>query len=228
MNLTKFKSTVEKQGLARNTRWEMRIYPPKGLGKSFDLGGGFSLNANLPGIDMIDNGIEQINNLSFDLPGLSFQNNLELPTLGYMMQNQGGKLDKLTLYCNMVNLPERDIQNFEWREFGESRQMGVGHNNSRGISVSYYCSEDMRERKFFEEWQNLIFNPSNKRKAFYDDYIGRMEIVKYSADWKTQEAVYRVHEVYPSNIAAQTMVYEGTSVLRLDIQFKMYNYERIK
>lgn len=232
MNLDKFVSQVNRQGLSRNTRWEARIYPPKGLTQMDNVFntkvGPFDLDLNLPGIDLLDNAVEQINQAEIDLPGISIGNNFNIPTLGFLLRNHGGMMESLSLYCNMVNLPARDITNVEWREYGESRQLGVVHNHSNGVTLSYYCSEDLRERLFFENWQNLIFNPKNKMREYYDNYIGSMEIIKYDAGWKEQTAIYKLNEVYPTNIAAQTMVYEGTSVLRLDINFKYRNYERVK
>jgi len=232
MNLDEFKSTVNRQGLAKNTRWECMVFPPKKLRAdnifNFAITDGLELDLNLPGVDLIDNAIDAMNEASINFGPLSFQSNLNLPTLGFTLRNHGDKLRCLNLYTNMVNIPQRDIQNVEWRENGESRQLGVVHNHNTGLSISYYCSEDMRERLFFEQWQDLIFNPKNKGRSFYDDYIGSMEIVKYNSSWSEKTAVYKFHEVYPTNIAAQTMVYEGTAVMRLDINFKYYNYERIK
>lgn len=232
MNLDTFKSQVERQGLARNTRWICDIFPPKGLTEMdnvFKVGvGPFDLSLNLPGVDLIDNAVEQINGLSLDLPGISIGNNFNIPTLGYLLRNHGGMLQCLSLYCNMVAIPQRDITNVAWREYGEERQLGIVHNHSGGLTVSYYCSEDLRERLFFEQWQDLIFNPKTKNREFYDNYIGSMEITKYDAAWKEKTAKYRFKEVYPTNIAAQTMVYEGTAVVRLDINFKYRNYERIE
>ena len=138
MNLDKFLSQVNRQGLARNSRWEVRLYPPKGLTEldnvfNFDVGP-LDLAVNLPGINLIDNAIEQINNTEIDLGPVSFGNNFNIPTLGYLLRGHGGMMESLSLYCNMVTLPSRDITNVEWREYGESRQLGVVHNHSNGVS----------------------------------------------------------------------------------------------
>ena len=234
MKLDTFKSVVAKQGLSKNTQWECRIYPPKDLSAQnsiFDFGiGPFNLALNLPGVDLIDDAINAISNFGVDiLPGVSIGANLGLPTLGYTLRNSGGPIDRINLYCNMCSIPERDIQNVEWKDTaGESRQLGLIHTHARGMSVSYYCSEDLRERKFFEQWQNAIFNPVNKRRSYYKDYVGTMEVIKYNSTWSQIEAVYKFNEVYPSNIGAQTMTFEGSALVRLDIAFKFRNYEQIK
>ena len=232
MNLDRFKSQVAKNGLAKNTRWECSVFPPSGLsdiGSIFNFSAGpFDILANLPGIDILDNAVEEINNINLDLGNVIIDSNLELPALGYKISNIGSSLQQINFYCNMCSIPERDIQNSEWREFGESRQLAVVHTHGKGLSVSYYCSEDLRERLFFEQWQDLIFDSKSKRRSYYEEYTGSMEVTKYDSSWKNKTAVYRFKEVYPTNIASQTLQFEATSLLRLDINFKYRNYERIK
>lgn len=230
MNLTGFKEQVNRQGLAKNSRWEVRLYPPPGLTDnifSTDVGP-FKIQANLPGIDLLDNAIERINNSSLNVGPFEFGSDFNIPTLGYTLRNHGSFIECLNLYANMVNIPGRDVTNYEFRENGESRNIGFMHNHSAGVSMSYYCSEDMRERMFFEKWQNLMFNPVNKLRAYYEDYIGTMEIIKYDTSWSEVQAIYKMTEVYPSNVAAQNMQFAGTDTLKLDINFKYRTYERIK
>lgn len=235
--INQFKEQISRQGLARNSRWLCRIYPPKGLAAAsniFNLNvGDGELSVNLPGIDLIDNAVERFNNLSLNvnagnLGSVSVGHNLNLPTLGYTLTNTLSTIDAINLFCVSASIPERDIKNIEWREYGESRQLGFLHTHAKGLSVSYYCSEDLRERLFMEKWQDVIFNPENKRRSYYEDYIGNIEVVKYDMSWKNQTAMYRFKEAYPSNIAAQNLTYDGTSLLRMDINFKFRNYERLK
>lgn len=229
MNLDTFKSQIEKQGLARNNRWEVRLYPPKALNSAANaietsIGNG-ALSLNLPGLDLSDIPLFQIESADGTLPNVNAS--FDLPAFGFTTLNSNSFVERINLYCNMVSIPDREVRNVEWREYGESRQLGVVHEH-KGVSMSYYCSENLSERFFFEKWTDLIFNPSNKKRAYYDDYTSRIEIIKYNSSWSKQEAIYRLNEAYPTNIAAQTMVQEQGSLLRLDLAFKYRNYERIK
>lgn len=230
MNLDTFKSQIEKQGLSRNNRWEVRVYPPKALSSAANaieqsVGNGGSLSLNLPGLDLANIPLLQIQSADGNLPDVKAA--FDLPTFGFTTLNSSSFVERINLYCNMVSIPEREIKNVEWREYGESRSLGVVHEH-KGVSMSYYCSENLAERFFFEKWTDLIFNPNNKKRAYYDDYTSRIEIIKYNASWSKQEAIYRLNEAYPSNIAAQTMVQEQGALMRLDLAFKYRNYERIK
>lgn len=232
MNLDKFKDQVSRQGLARSNRWVARIYPPSGLTASGTAlsnalsQGGNKINLNLPGLDLADQAQQVLRNLNIDLGPIQVQNNFAIPTLGYVLTNMGSKLEALNLFTAACSLPSRDIQNVEFREYGEARYLGVQHTHS-DFTITYYCSEDLRERKFFEQWQDLIFNPRTKKHAFYKDYISRMEVIKYDASWQNIQAVYRFNEVYPTNIAAMELDQNEQSVLQLQVTFKYRNYEII-
>lgn len=116
------------------------------------------------------------------------------------------------------------MTNLEWTEYGETRKLGVMHTHG-DVSIEYYCSEDLRERQFFEQWQDLIFNPKSKKHAYYKDYISRIEIAKYNSDWSKKTVVYRLNEAYPTSIAAQEMNSDAGDLLKLSITFKYRNYE---
>ena len=228
MNLDRFKSQVNREGLARNNRWEVRIYPPSALNSTasgINVALGKNASINLPGLDLSDIPLFQIESADGSLPDINAS--IDLPTFGFLAKNSGSLIERVSLYCNMVSIPEREIKNVEWREHGESRNLGIMHEH-KGVNMSYYCSEDLSERFFFEKWTDLIFNPNNKQRSYYDDYTSRVEIIKYNAGWTKQEAIYRLNEAYPTNIAAQNMVYDEASILRLDVAFKYRNYERIK
>ena len=233
MNLDRFKAQIEKQGLAKSNRWVCSIFPPKSLSSianSIDIPVGRFGNLNLPGIDLnnIPVALASIRTGDSNLPDVNIGANISLPVFGFTTVNNGTFVDRINLFCQQATIPEREIKNVEWREYGQSRNLGVMHMH-KDFTISYYCSEDMRERTFFEQWQDIMFNSLNKRRAYYEDYISRIEVTKYDSGWNNEEATYRMYEAYPTNVASQTLVSEANSgVLRLDITFKYRYYERIK
>jgi len=232
MNIGEFKANVSSQGLARNNRWQSIIYPPKGLTSTGNIlsnllsKGPLKTNINLPGLDSLDNAVNGINNI-LDVGNTFLGTNLEVPTLGGLLTNQRGKTEALSLFCESCQIPGRDILSTEYRDYGESRQYGIRHQHG-DLTVIYYSSEDLREKRFFENWQDLIFNPSSKRHSYYQDYTSRMEIIKYNQSWSKEVAEYRFNEVYPTNVGVQELVSTEGDLLRLTITFKYHNYERIK
>ena len=79
------------------------------------------------------------------------------PISGFVFQNIIGRGRQLTLYCSGAELPSRDVEATELYTYGESRQVGFRHMHQQ-LALQYYCSEDLRERRFFEEWQNMVFD----------------------------------------------------------------------
>ena len=239
MNLDSFTQQVSRQGLAKNTNWVCNVFVPPGMGGQAgamadatrnDRG---RLTVNLPGLDIInnaigtiDNAINSLNNLEANIGGITINNNLNVPTLGFSLANTAIGMQALSMYCHSCSIPARDIINSEWSEYGEMRNLGVKHSHG-DLAIGYYCSEDLRERNFFEQWQNLIFNPANKRHSYYKDYISRIEIDKYSAGWNRRTARYAFYEAYPTNVGETSLMYEGTDVVKLDITFKYRYFERI-
>ena len=143
------------------------------------------------------------------------------------MTNTRGVTESLNLFCNAAELPGRDILSMEYRDYGESRQIGVRHQHG-DLTLVYYSAEDLRERRFFENWQDIIFNPKAKQHGYYNEYTARMEISKYNQSWSEETAEYRFNEVYPTNVGAQALQSDQGDLLRLTMTFKYHNYERIK
>ena len=231
MNIKDFQAQVNSQGLSKNNRWVCTIYPPSGLtstGRAISnvlSTGGSRLNLNLPGLDMADAASGALSNFGVNLGGIGVTSNLSVPTLGYVLTNMGGKMKALNLFTASCNIPSRELAVTNFVEYGEARTLAFGHLHTE-LSIEYYCSEDLRERKFFEQWQDMIFNPQTKQHSYYKDYISRVEIAKYDSAWKKKEVVYRFNEAFPTSVGAHELVSDnGGDLLRLTIGFKYRNYE---
>ena len=230
MKLSEFYTQVAKQGLAKNNRWICTVYPPSGLtatGRSLSnvfSKGGTRVNVNLPGFDLADTASNALTNLGVDIGSVQIQNNISIPTLGYVLTNMGDKMNALNMFTHDCQLPGREIQTAEFAEYGEKRNLGVIHTHG-DLTINYHCSEDLREKLFFEQWQDLIFNPSTKQHSYYKDYISSIDITKYDSAWHKKIAVYRFNEVFPSNMTALELSSEAGEYLRISITFKYRNYE---
>jgi len=232
MNIGEMKSKLTTQGIARDNRWLCRIYPPPGLSNTNKTisnlisRGPLKVNVNLPGLDNLDAAAGQINQV-LDVANGVIGTNLQLPTIGAVLSNLNGTLSSINLFCANAQIPGRDIFSTEYRDYGEPRQIGIRHQHS-DLTLVYYSSEDLRERAFFENWQDLIFNPKAKQHAYYKEYAGRMEVSKYDQSWSKETAEYRFNEVYPTNVGVQELQSDQGDLLRLTMTFKYYNYERLK
>ena len=232
MNIGEMKSKLTTQGIARDNRWLCRVFPPPGLSNTnrtisnLISRGPLRVNVNLPGLDNLDAAAGQINEV-LDVANGIIGTNTQLPTIGAVLSNLNGTLGSINLFCANAQIPGRDILSTEYRDYGEPRQIGIRHQHG-DLTLVYYSSEDLRERAFFENWQDLIFNPKYKQHSYYREYAGRMEISKYDQSWSKETAEYRFHEIYPTNVGVQELQSDQGDLLRLTMTFKYYNYERLK
>ena len=216
MNITKFKDTVSKTGLARANRFTVEINPPSGLSvigasilnQSYK-GGNFAL-PTLGDFDLADL-VDIDANLSFGPIGINLGVN--------------GTLEKLELYCKTAQIPSRDMENFDFTYYGEKRQAAINHLHS-SFTTGFFSSEDLRERRFFEAWQDLMFDPETKKSSYYDRYVGSVTIKKWDTSWQNVTAIYEFKEAYPTNIGTLDLDQQNGDTLQLDITWNYRNYVR--
>jgi len=222
VNISDFKSQVDRQGVARTNKWELKIYPPSQMSKSGILMKDILFKGgNFVAADFGNDAIDPNNNQA----AVYGSRIVGQPVTDKIISDQGS-LNALSIYAISCSIPSRDILNMEFEEYGEPRSLGIKHVHT-DFTTRFICSEDLRERDFFESWQDVIFDPKTKKHGYYNDYIGHVEVVKYSAGGTQEMARYKFSEAYPTNIGASELTAEG-NLLELDITWKFRNYERIK
>jgi len=97
------------------------------------------------------------------------------------------------------------------------------------MTLTMILSSDLRERKFFEDWMDIVCSKSNYKFGYYDDYVTNMEITLTT---KSDEPTYRfyVEEAYPKAIGDLQVGYDkDNDFLRQDITlcFRKYTPEYI-
>ena len=50
------------------------------------------------------------------------------------------------------------------------------------INLTFYCTESLKEIKFFNDWLNLAVNPFNNRTGYHSDYTSTIIIAKLSKE----------------------------------------------
>ena len=70
------------------------------------------------------------------------------------------------------------------------------------ISITFICTPGMPEKKYFENWQNMIINKNSWEAKFYKDYIGAIDIFSMDSE-EADRYVSLLYEVFPKTVNAQ-------------------------
>ena len=159
-----------------------------------------------------------------------------------MNQSLHGQIE---LFCNSVEMPGHDLQTQQIQHGSAPvRDMVTSHGFEGMITASFYLSEDLKERHFFEQWQRLAVNIESHKANFYDDYIGSMEIFQLSTRndsgipfptfidkiFDVDIATYgiRASEVYPATISGIEYSYEnGNQIATMAVGFNYREWRNL-
>tara|TARA_Y100000816_G_scaffold234919_1_gene180584 strand:+ start:597 stop:1325 length:729 start_codon:yes stop_codon:yes gene_type:complete len=127
------------------------------------------------------------------------------------------------LKCESITFPGRNMDTTDDTNiYGPVRSIVTGYSFGT-VSGTFQCSSDMKEKKYFETWQRLSYNPQTFSIGYYKDYIGSVEI--HALDEKDNRRYgVRLVECFPTSIDAQNLSYANNSSYQtIGVTFK-YRY----
>ena len=141
-----------------------------------------------------------------------------------MGQNNGdGTVRTTSLRCEAISFPGRNLDTTpDPNHYGPTREVVNGYSYAP-ISATFQCSSDMKEKKYFETWQRLAYNPQTWSMGYYNDYVGTVQIYQLDEQDKRRYGVELV-EAFPKTIAEQALSYDATNQInKVSITFS-YRY----
>ena len=180
-------SMSQSKGFARTSKYAVVITPPTNLGK------------------LIEQAQNEVSPLT---TSESTEKNLEgMRSLTRQLGQQ------LNLHCNSISLPGHDLQAQDMQHgSAPGRQMVTSHDYQGTIAATFYLDSHLRERHFFEKWQELAVSTSTHKANYYDDYVGTMEILQLDANGEITYGIKAV-EVYPTTMAGIEYAYANTNTI---------------
>ena len=113
------------------------------------------------------------------------------------------------LRCESISMPGRNIDSTpDGNIYGPEREIATGYSFA-DINAVFQCSSDMREKKYWETWQRLTYNPQTFDIGYYNDYIGTIDIHTLDEQNNKRYGV-KLMEAYPKSINAQDLSYTTT------------------
>ena len=127
------------------------------------------------------------------------------------------------LKCESISFPGRNMDTTDDTNiYGPVRSIVTGYSFG-DIAATFQCSTDMREKKYFESWQRLSFNPQTFAIGYYNDYVGSVDIHALDEQDNRTYGV-KLIEAFPVSIDQQALSYaENTSYQTIGVNFK-YRY----
>ena len=146
---------------------------------------------------------------------------IALQNIGNEIRFNNNVTRQVNLHCNSVSLPGHDLQAQDVQHgSAPGRQMVTSHDYAGTIAASFYLDSHLRERHFFEQWQQMAVNINTHKANYYDDYIGTMEIFQLDGNGEITYGI-KATEVYPTTLAGIEYAYANTNQIALQaVQFQ--------
>ena len=141
--------------------------------------------------------------------------------------------------ADATELPGRGISTVEhsFNNYGPINKVAYGQTYG-DISVSFLLSEDIREKEYFEIWQDQMvntgaFNPSGNARTravnnsfnvrYFDNYARTIVIRQYGSTGELR-SIHTLNEAYPIVINPIAMAWGEEAPLRMNVTFAYKNY----
>ena len=134
--------------------------------------------------------------------------NIFAQVMGEQVADQTAR--KTALRCESFEFPGRNLDSApDTNIYGPEREIVQGYSYG-DVTAVFQCSSDMKEKRFFETWQRLAYNPQTWSMQYYDDYVGSIKIFQLDETERQRYGIELV-ECFPKTIAAQPLAYGSTN-----------------
>lgn len=177
-----------------------------------------------------------VNNLisSINKSGIAKNSHFEVQLQGH---GSSGEERDLMFRADTAEIPGRNLATAEHRftNYGPINKVPYGAQIYSDITISFLLSADMREKEYFELWQEKIvntgafeqgveartFSPFNTK--YFNDYAGGVIVRQYGSSGELR-SVYTLNEAYPINIAPVALSWGDDTPSKMSVTFAYRNY----
>ena len=128
---------------------------------------------------------------------------------------------EVSLKCDQIEMPGRNMDTAPDNNiYGPVREIVQGWSFA-DITAQFQLSSDLRERRFFETWNRLSFNPDTWNMGYYADYTGTIQIFQLDEQHNRRYGIELI-ECYPKTVSSLT--YDYTAVNTQQKQSVTFSY----
>ena len=135
----------------------------------------------------------------------------------------------LRAFCYNIEMPSRNIDTKAFQTYGPKREVAYAYSFPGEITASFYADKYLRQRTFFEMWQNSVMDQDTHNMHFYDEYVGGIRIYQlgaFSGEADRDRISYGVElfEAFPKTITAVPFDYGSEDIQKISITFSFRNW----
>jgi hypothetical protein len=128
-------------------------------------------------------------------------------------ENKDPKL--VSMFCDQVQLPGLNYNTNPNVSFGETREVPYGRLFD-SISLSFYVDNQMKVKKYFDDWQYTIQNPVTRTFNYYNYYVKPIQIEVEDISSKTRYSV-ELRECYPKTVGSIQMDAASREIMKMSV-----------
>ena len=154
------------------------------------------------------------------------QTNSMSQSMGEMVGD--GTSRKTAIRCQSFEFPGRNLDTApDTNIYGPTREIVQGYSFADTTAV-FQCSSDMKEKRFFEVWQRMAYNPQTWAMQYYNDYVGSIKIFQLDETDRQRYGIELV-EAFPKTIAAQALDYSTVNAIQtVSVEFSYRYWKDLK
>ena len=139
--------------------------------------------------------------------------------------------NSMNLMCESVSIEGKNINTTADRQYGITREVAYAAPVYNPITLSFYCTEKLEEKKKLDAWQNLCVNTGIAGAGeigtfdvgYYDDYAKNSKIVVTKLDMAGNKVfTFEYVEAYPKQVMTLDLSH-ATASAPMKVQ-AMFNY----
>ena len=152
------------------------------------------------------------------------------PPAAFGLPGGGIMRRQLSFLCDTATLPTKSLATFEKTIYGPVKAMPYRMTFTEA-SMSFIMTDSMREKKYFDAWQNRIIDQKTGNVGFLNDYVCDITIKKFSRsasgfeDTPTYEVI--LFDAWPSIVSEIQLSHSGgTEAMKLPVTFQFKKWEQ--
>jgi hypothetical protein len=156
----------------------------------------------------------------------------------YLARNDVTNIDEFSFRCEKAEFPGRTLATSEDTGGGGPTLKLPYDVTYNDIQLSIICSEDMKERLFFESWMDSIIAPAGMKSgagggglvSYFEHYARGISLQVQQLNEAGKIIIeYEMHDIYPTALSAMNATWEETnSYQRFGVTLFYRHYTYVK